>query len=396
MICNSLGSNYSFKFCLQSLSQILFSSNKNTKKLKKFLEKKFNGQTYLFYKGRDAIEYCLRCLNLKPNDEILIQAFTCYSIEEAIKRAELKPIYTDITNQNLNPNLETLEKAWIKAKNPKALLIQHTLGIPADIEKIKAWCKQKNLILIEDLAQAYGGKNINNKELGSFADIVILSFGRDKIIDAVTGGACIIRIKYKPICITDKISTLQIIKELLYPITTYLIRNTYSFFLGKIIHYLSVKTKIMTSPIQSLSKNINLFPKQFSSLVLIQLNNFDQNFKHRKSIFSFYQKNLPKNIQLKDKNLINGSCLRFPILINNIPKLNELLENQNNIHLSDRWYRKAVDCGNTKCQSNYIIGDCPNAENLAKTIYNLPTHQYIKIKDAKKIVHLIKCHCELA
>lgn len=388
MICNSLGCNYSFKFCLKSLWQVLFSNQNNILKIKKYFDKKFKGQTYLFYKGRDAIEFSLKSLNFKNNDEILIQAFACYSIEEAVKRANLKPVYTDINKNSLNPDLKTIKKAYQKSKNPKALLIQYTLGIPVNLKKIKAWCKKNNLILIEDLAQSFGAK-LQKKELGSWADIVILSFGKDKILDTISGGACIIKIPHKKIIIKNKIPLLQIIKDLFYPMTTYFIRNTYHFFIGKIIHNFSIKLKIITSPILSFSQKISLFPKQFSQLVLERISSLEKNLKHRKQIFSYYQKYLPQSIQLQNPDLINGSCLRFPIIINNIPQLNLILEKEN-IYLSDRWYRQAVDCGNTYCQSVYQTGDCPNAEKLSKIIYNLPTHQYIKIKQAKKIVQLIK------
>src|SRR5690606_31002986 len=86
-------------------------------------------------------------------------------------------------------NIETLEKALKQNPKAKALIVQHTLGYPADIEAIASWCKKNKLVLIEDLAHSAFGQLEDGRLLGSFGDAIAFSFGRDKVIDSISGGA---------------------------------------------------------------------------------------------------------------------------------------------------------------------------------------------------------------
>jgi len=386
-IFNSLGSNYSLSFALKALTFLVHPSKNTNKRLEKLLEEKFDGKAYLYYKGRDAIECCLRALGVGERDEILIQAFTCYAIEEAVLRASAVPIFVDLEKNMLNPSIKTLNEAYVKAKQPKAVLIQHTLGCPAEIKKIKQWCKQRNLFLIEDLAQAYGGKTPEGKLLGAYGDAVILSFGRDKILDAVSGGALIIRTPHKAVQATGKLPWTHVAKDMVYPLTTLLIRTWFSSGLGKILHKILVKTKIIDSPVKSFSKKPLSLPSPYAALVLYRLKSLSTQLAHRKEIASLYTENL-KTVNLQEK-VLCGSCLRFPVFVNN-PETVVSKAKERKIYISDRWYRKAVDCGNLNCRSYYAQGNCPNAEKASHQILNLPTHQGITKQDAERLVAFLK------
>src|SRR5258708_9097790 len=95
---------------------------------------------FLFYKGRDAIEFALRVLEIGKEDVVLTQAFTCHAIEEAIVRAGTVPTFVDLAEGEMNPSVQTIQNA-VKEKKidiPKALIIQHTLGVPANIKEVQA------------------------------------------------------------------------------------------------------------------------------------------------------------------------------------------------------------------------------------------------------------------
>jgi len=398
-IFNSLGSNYDLKFVLLALQQIFFANKRALTKLERLLEEMFQGKAYLFYKGRDAIEFTLRSFDIGKNDEVITQAFTCYAIEEAIKRTGAQPVYADLGDDQLNPSIKTLNEALKRSKNAKAVLIQHTLGHPAQILEIKKWCQKNNLLLIDDLAQSLGGVDEKGDSLGTQADAVVLSFGRDKVVDAVAGGAVVFKNQQALKKAEDTMSHLStqvskqlIIKEMLYPKITRLIRNTYDFGLGKLVHFLAKKLSLLKSPIISETKQYSAMPVAFASLALYQFKQLDSELKHRKHIAKIYEQNL-KNIKavksLSDKSSIeNGSNLRFAIKVKEPKNLITYL-NKHKIYLADRWYRKAVDCGTLECDSLYQSGLCPNAEEMANTIVNLPTHQYINEDDANRIIDIL-------
>jgi len=387
-IFNSLGSNYNFTFILLALKLLFIPSRKSSLiQLSNFLSKKFKGETYLTYKGRDAIELALRTLNIGEKDEVLTQAFTCHAIEEAITRAGAKPRYVDLEKNELNPSVKTLEKAYKQANHPKALLIQHTLGIPANIIKIAKWCKKKKLILIEDLAQAYGGVNKKDQLLGTNADVVILSFGRDKVLDAISGGACVIKIPHNKIQITESPSKKIIVLDLFYPLLTWIIRKTYPIQIGKGIHWLSQKLNILGSPIQSPTNHTTQLPESHAFLVLFQFNQLNNQLQHRKTIakkyYEQYKPTSPLNLNLIEQ----GSNLRFSILVKN-PIQFIKQAHLNKIFIADRWYRQAVDSGKLHKSSIYKSKSCPNAEILSKHIVNLPTHINITDEDIERVMKL--------
>ncbi|NMB92373.1 MAG: aminotransferase class I/II-fold pyridoxal phosphate-dependent enzyme [Parcubacteria group bacterium] len=89
---------------------------------------------YFFFKGRVALYAILKSLEIKPGDEIILPGFTCVVVPNAILYCGVKPIYVDIDENtfNINPNL--IEEK-INSKT-KAIIVQHTFGIPAQMDKI--------------------------------------------------------------------------------------------------------------------------------------------------------------------------------------------------------------------------------------------------------------------
>ena len=159
--------------------------------LRERLEKDWSSQVILTAKGRDAIELALKNLNLKAGDQVLTQAFSCVALEQAIQRAGFDPVFVDCAPGKLNFSVPQLKQALKQAHQAKAVIVQHSLGYPAEIAQIKQFCSKQDLVLIEDLAQAYGAKDLQREPLGTDADCLVLSFGKDKILDAVQGGAVI-------------------------------------------------------------------------------------------------------------------------------------------------------------------------------------------------------------
>lgn len=396
---NSLGSNYNLSFVLTALRNLGGSDAKYEKELKRALEKKFKGQATLVYKGRDAIELILKSFTIGEGDLVLTQAFTCHAIEEAITRVGAEPVYVDLVKAGLNPSVETLQVAFEKAshdkdKKVKAVLVQHTLGIPADVEKIAAWCKKRKLMLIEDLAQGVFGVDKNGQELGAAGQAVVLSFGRDKILDGVAGGAAIIKpTPPKKITVARQVPQSVINKDMLYPLLTWLIRKTHSIGIGKLIFKLAKMTKLLTSPVASPLEEVAAMPAAHARLALLALKQAPAQIAHRRKIARLYNQLIDnKNQQIKKlltEDIINrGSNQRYLLWVKSPNELIKYLKKKK-VFISDRWYRQAVDSGSLACTSVYKPGSCPNAEDLAQHIINLPTHINISLQQARTISQLV-------
>jgi len=239
-IFNSLGSNYNLGFAIKAL---LGGAGSN---LKELLERRYGGQTVLLFKGRQTITLALKSLELPKDSEIVINGFTCYAVYKAIKEAGCRPVLIDIPKDDLNFSPQALKEKF--NNKTKAVIVQNTLGYPCDIEEITKICKEKGLILIEDIAHSAGSVYKNGKQVGTVGDITILSFSQDKIIDGISGGALIIRNSEFRIQ-NSEFSDPSLKKQVLdcfYPLLTLLIRSTYNLGMGKLLHYLLKKTNVLS------------------------------------------------------------------------------------------------------------------------------------------------------
>jgi len=410
-IFSSLGSNYTFTDSLisfQGLVQARLSQSylsQQFSQLKVYFDSTFKGDTYFFYKGRDAIECALNAFSIGRGDGVITQAFSCFAVEEGILRTGATPVYADIADSSANLSLETVQVAFKTSAVPvKAVLVQYSLGSVPDIQKIALWCKKQKLVLIEDLAQGYGAVTEKGDPVGTIGDATIFSFGRDKILDAVTGGACCVRTytHEQKKHVAQWYATLQvsagqsaIIREHLYPVLTWIIRTTFSWgfsvlTLGKFLAFVGKKIGLIQSPLFVATTKASLLPHSFVPLIVYRLEHVDTQLAHREEIAQIYHKAFGGSAAtLSEDELMSGSLLRYPILVRNPDTIAKMLKRKN-IFISDRWYRKAVDCSTLKCNSMYTHGSAANAEKLAAHIITLPTHLNIESGDAERIIASIK------
>jgi perosamine synthetase len=382
-IFNSLGSNYNFRFVWQALFSNDFKPH--TDDLKLLLEKKYFGKATLVYKGREAIFLALKAAQLPADSYVAINGFTCYAVYEAV-RAGLNVHYLDIAPKSLHFSAIELEKALQENPKIRAVIIQNTLGAPCDIEVIATVCKKNNLVLIEDLAHSVGAVHSGGQEAGSFGDFLALSFGRDKIIDAASGGALIIRSrKYQDYKMPKlhRVDQAQQLRDMFYPLLTWKVRAAYEIGLGKPLHFLFNKLGLLTRGLGPSLKDPHYLPNWYSALVSRQFASLNKNLDHRRKISAIYSQTIDQKLQFLNTYSNNTAFLRFPIVVDKRAKLIEYMKGKN-IHISDIWYDAPVAPAKYLKLTNYD-GKCLQAEKIAATILNLPTHINVPEETAKKI-----------
>lgn len=380
-----------FKLALSSLFKpYSWQQGSSSKKLSaKLTEKTNQKQAWLFNAGRTALETGLKSLDLKSSDEVLCQAFTCVAVPNAIKWAQAKPVFVDTLKNGFNLSLKDLKKKI--TKNSKALIVQHTFGMPDNLEKIKKICKKNSLFLIEDCAHSLGVK-YQGQPVGSFGDLTILSFGRDKIISSVFGGALLTgnqKLAKKINRIYLKLnypSNFWTFKQLLHPIITYLIKPVY-FSIGKYLMFIYQKSGLLSFPVLNLEKKSKQaikpkkLPNVLAKLALNQLNKLEKLNHQRQKIANHYFQ------QFQEPTLEFLPVLRYPLLVNNPVRLIQKAK-KHHILLGD-WYRPVIaPKGVDLIQVGYQPGSCPKAEKVSQKVVNLPT--LINQTEAKFIIQLIK------
>lgn len=402
-IFSSLGSQYSFFDAVESLVQIVLPDRLAKFRLIEFLKARYQvKRVALFYKGRDALECAVATL-VKPKQQVITQAFSCKAVEDAIVRAGCVPVYADIGSET-NCTLETIAKTFKQCPSAKAIVIQHSLGMPAQIQQIIAWARKNNIFVIEDLAQSIGAHDSEGSELGMHSDAVVFSFGRDKVVDAVSGGAVALRKAvdekqlaiFEKYCLVNTPSILTIVGDLVYPILTYVIRKTHAFIVGKVLHTFLKKTGFFGSPTVVKYDHPLSMPDQHAGLVLKKYIELEKLQKHRREIAAVYLQQLKgiQNLRILNSpdSIARGSCLRFVVEVSSEQKLTSVIAfcQKKHIYIADRWYRRAVDSSAGDYSSVYRAGSCPEAEKRAILVLNLPTHRQVTVQQAIYIAQQVR------
>jgi dTDP-4-amino-4,6-dideoxygalactose transaminase len=161
--------------------------------LKEFLGKEMH--VAALSSGTAAIHLALVILGVKRDDEVICQSMTFSASANPIVYQGAKPVFVDSEDKTWNISPKYLEEAIIdrlgKTGNlPKAIIIVHLYGMPAQMDEIITISKKYNIPVIEDAAEALGS-TYKGQPLGTFGDIGILSFNGNKIITTSGGGALV-------------------------------------------------------------------------------------------------------------------------------------------------------------------------------------------------------------
>jgi len=347
----------------------------------------------------------LDSLGLEKGDEVLLQAFTCNAVPNPIIWDGFKPIYVDCDEKTFNMDIDNLKRK-ITDKS-RALIVQHTFGLPAEMDEIIEICRQNGLILIEDCAHSLGAE-YKGKKVGTFGKTAFFSFSRDKVISSVYGGM----VATSDDELAKKISDYQrkigcpsypwIFQQLLHPVLmNWIILPSYKIF-GKYLLVLFQWFHILSKAVhwkEKRGRKPGYFPKRMpAALAVLALNQFkklERFNNYRKEIADFYRQGLEK-LSFNEKKLSfqlpldsEQIYLRFTI---KHQKAHEIIKKawQNNLLIGD-WYTNPVAPYDTKLDKiGYTPGSCPNAEKLSKITLNLPTHINISKEDAQKIINFFK------
>jgi len=146
-----------------------------------------NSEAVVVSSGTAALYLALAALGVGTGDKVVIPSYTCNSLFSAVSFARATVLCADVGERSLNVDKAAIER--IMEKSVKAVVVPHTCGYPADIGGIADLGRP----VIEDCAQAAGGRHPDGAPVGSKGVISIFSFYATKLIPAGEGGACITR-----------------------------------------------------------------------------------------------------------------------------------------------------------------------------------------------------------
>ncbi|HWQ99323.1 MAG TPA: aminotransferase class I/II-fold pyridoxal phosphate-dependent enzyme [Candidatus Methylomirabilis sp.] len=366
---------------------------------------------FAFESGRTALHAILSTLGLSPDDEVLLQAYTCVAVPNAVLWSGARPVYVDVDEQTFNMSPEDLERK-ITPKS-RAVIIQHTFGNPADADRLIAAAKRHGLFVIEDCAHALGSE-VRGKRVGTFGDAAFFSFGRDKVISSVFGGLA-------TTSRSDTAESLQriqfgfplpgrgwVMRQLLHPVVLSAAKATYDILgFGKLIIEAAKRLHVISKAVTPEEKRGGRpaftgkrMPNALARLALRQFSKLERFNDHRRTIAGVYDREF-SSIQTSASGRAldvpvsppggRHVYLRYTIRTPHAQRVRRALK-QEGILLGD-WYDVPIaPPGVHHDLVFYRPGSCPTAERLAMESLNLPTDIHVTEADARRIVARLLPH----
>lgn len=168
----------------------------NVNGFEKDLEKYLGEATHVaaLSSGTAALHLALVQLGVEAGDEVICQSMTFSASANPIKYLNAIPVFVDSEPDTWNMCATSLRDAisdrLAKGKKPKAIIVVHLYGMPANMEELLAVASEYQIPVIEDAAEALGS-TYRGKPAGTFGDFGVLSFNGNKIITTSGGGALV-------------------------------------------------------------------------------------------------------------------------------------------------------------------------------------------------------------
>lgn len=379
--------------------------------LESAFEQRFKSDAVAFGSGRAALQAALLALGIGIGDEVIIQAYTCLTVPAAVIATGARPIYADIDPATFN--LTAREILKVISPKTKAIVIQHTFGRPAELSEIINLAKNQRVPIIEDCAHSLGAHYLG-KPVGTFGDIAIFSFGRDKIISSTHGGMAITRHLEYAKFLRDYVQKLPypplrfIRAALHHPIVFDRIKRHYRFGIGHLLaKYYRLTHQVppvLTRDEKERPGTISFNYRPSAALAQLALNQFarlDSDLRVRRNHASSYYQSLnalPDFLLPSPDNETNqSSWLKYTVRVRERERLIDFAQRQK-IWLGPTraiWYSAPVAPLGTNYQEfGYIQGSCPLAEAAARQSLNLPITHLLASDQVKHVVDTIKSFYE--
>ncbi|HAM51931.1 MAG TPA: aminotransferase DegT [Nitrospiraceae bacterium] len=339
---------------------------------------------FLASSGKAALTIILRALRslLPEKSRVLIPAYTCFSVPSSIVRAGLRVSLCDVDPQTLNFDHDLLESC--AQKDTLCVIATHLFGLPSDMEKINNFGKRNGLFIVEDAAQAMGGKH-GEKPLGSLGDVGFLSLGRGKNITCGSGGvivtdsesiACEIEREQRQI---DEMSIAEILKEFIKVLLM-------TIFLRPSLYWLP--SGLPSLKLGETMYDVDFPIRKLSGMQAGLLAGWRRRLEESNAVRARNASSLTARLNLPRPLLTSVPYLRLPVLV----KSREAREHIDALSLKEglgisKMYPAPINQID-EIRGQFKEAEFPRASEVAERLRTLPTHQFVSEKDIETI-----CRC---
>lgn len=360
-----------------------------------------SGRAFAFWKGRIALYAILKSLDIGPGDEVIVPGYTCVMVPGPVIYTGARPIYADIEPDSYGVHPE--EVARKITPHTRAILVQHTYGLPGAVKELRELARRHHIALIEDCCHTFGGR-LDGQLLGTFGNAAFFSSQWNKPFSTGLGGLALVqdqelarRMQAEQArcpAPSGKAAFLLAIQLLVHRAVVY---PSTSAAVTRLFRWLTRKGLVIGSSNQSefgvvLPRDYALGPTPWQCRVgRRQVARIQANIAHRLRVTARDREELPK-LGFAVPKLPAGAevpMLRFPLRVAN--KDEALVRAPRHGVEIGSWFECPLHPAETHHAAfGYHDGSCPEAEKAAREVINLPTHQRVSERDVRRTLAFVR------
>ncbi|MGH7380649.1 MAG: DegT/DnrJ/EryC1/StrS family aminotransferase [Candidatus Methylomirabilales bacterium] len=373
----------------------LYPASNSQSSLEKLLRQRLRApHVFPISSGRAALTIILRVLQkLCSRREVVIPAYTCFSVPSAVVRAGLSIRLCDVDPKALDLDYTVLTR--LDLDKVLCIVPSSLYGMPSDLFGLEEIARAAGVYLIDDAAQCLGA-TLAGKACGTFGDAGFYSLGRGKNITTMGGG----------ILITQKDDLADLIQKELKKLPRPSSFSVLSATLNSVLYagMLSPSRYWLLDPIPFLGLGVSVFDPNFR---MTQLSPYQERLASRLwTLVHPYNRVRCENARLlcagldgvegiEIPQLVEGATpvyLRFPILARDGMHRSRLLSRLKDAGIgASTSYPTAI--GDIPGIEQYLGAaqqDCPGARSIAERIITLPTHPYVTASDVDRMIEIVR------
>jgi perosamine synthetase len=359
-------------------------------------------RAFSFWKGRVALYAILRALGVGAGDEVLVAGFTCVVVPNAIRFLGAKPVYADISIGSYN--LDPISAARAISPRTRAMIVQHTLGIPAPLEELLALAKLHDLAVIEDCAHSLGSA-YRGKPLGTFGNAAFFSSQWSKPYTTGMGGVAVTRASDLAVRLArvqhafaepsfgaqQRLSIQYWFYQRFFTSRFYWLAQGLLQGIGRMGLAIASSSSSELAGSRPYDHEWRMASPQCLA-GLRQLEGISASIRNRRMLAARYDAGLLESgwpIARRDEENV---LLRYPIMVQN---KKELLQRARAARVElGSWFETPLHPVSLSQHVffGYPLGQCPNSEAAASQIVNLPLHQRVTIDEADRVLEFFLKH----
>ena len=350
-----------------------------------------------FTYGRSGIYALLKSLGI-TNSEVIMPAYTCAVVTNAVVYSGNVPRFVDISLDNYCMDLDLLEKAI----NDKTRMIIGTslFGYPYDVDRLKDIIRRsgRGIFLLQDCAHSFGVE-YKGKLLCNTGDAALFASSITKELSTIYGGMVTTNDpqiyenlkKYRDDFFREP-SGAENLKMFSLFLTTYI--AFFNPFYG-ITNLLERRTKLLDPIAKYYDENKIDMPADFldklpavnARIGSVQLDKYDEIKTKRRETAGFYNEALKGLKGITAPKLIDGATYLYCVsMVDNKKKFMEDMRKKG-IQIGE-YIEYAIPY--MKAYEKYRAGDYPNAYKCSESVVNLPCHPSLSQAELNNIVECIK------